>query len=163
MYRSTVAPYTAFVEVASYSLQQTIVTSTSGGNLSIGAIEPGPAQFFDGKIGYIKIAKGATSFNHDGWKFQPPITHVINHGHYILARNIVGEGSYTSINAHFDNLIGIKPNANGQALVDSNDIFVRYKKTFAQQGENIQAKLSAGRASIADSSRIENLNLIYSE
>jgi hypothetical protein len=60
-------------------------------------------------------------------------------------------------------LLSIHPNANGQAIVDSNDIFVRYKKTFAQQGENIQAKLTAGRVSIADSSRVENLNLIYSE
>lgn len=117
---------------------------------------PGPAMFYNGKLGYLKIANGVTSFVYDGFKSQPPLVAIQNLGSRLIAKQNVGY-NWFALNNNFQNAGIISGDAAQAAVVDSYDQLLRFSHTLAVQGKQPNFKLSMGRGSDRNQSSIQGL------
>jgi hypothetical protein len=169
IFLSTTGPTGVFTEVA-YAAQLAFSgNTTSSASLAVGSL--GGAEFFNGKIGYVKFAKmqaGTTSpaFNYTGYKSQPPLT-ITQIGTRIAAKQRIGKNN-TTIGVGSESFAspGIIDGqyANQAAMVDSNDLVLYYGKDLENTtGSTMHLKASLNRVSTRDASALQGLNFRYSK
>lgn len=162
MYKATTYNGT-FTEV-SYSGSQTSFASgntSSSAAFGIGRTQ-GFTRFFPGKLGYVKIANGSSTFAYSGYKGQAPLVGHINLGTRILAENKVGENSATS-GTNFDNAGIISGDVAQASMVDSNNILVKFGdySISGTKGKMMYFKWSGNRVSTRDVSALEAVNIRF--
>ena len=156
-----------FIEViGGYTRPADIITtgSSSGYQLEIGGAYSGGGQawFFNGKIGYIKIALGSSTFQYSGYKSQPSITGIINLGTEIVGEYRIGHSGSTAGQNYIQP--AFIPRFNNQAVVDSNDLQIMYSQPLANAvGNNLWLKLSMGRGSSRNISSVQGIDFQFSK
>lgn len=156
LYRSTSAPFTTFTEVASYSAQNNIYTNVGGGaSVRVGAVHhTGYVSHFSGKIGYVKMVNGSSSFNYNGYKSQPALVSIQNLGSKIAVKQTVGQIS-TTLSNPYNNAGIVDGNSNDASVVDSYDLVVSTGKTLGTAGNQLTVKESMGRGSNRNQSSLQ--------
>jgi hypothetical protein len=159
IYRATVAPYTSFTETGYTSNNingNTFATSVT--NFSIGYNHVDGLGGFNGKIGYIKMAIGVSSFVYDGYYDQAPIVNPTNLGRNLFTgKKIIGQELSFTFNNNFGS--GVVGNGQESALVDSYTQRILTNKALTP-GRNCNVKIGMNRVSESDQSHIKGI--IYS-
>jgi len=162
LYRSTVAPYTSFTEVASYS---SFGAGTAGqpygstNQLWIGLYRSSNTGvgYFNGKIGYIKLANNTTSFTYSGYASQPPMVNPINLGSMVISKTRKGQYSATlSTPTSFNVAEQVFTKTMPSALVPSYDCYSIYNTQLdsGNRGTTPAIQVTQGKASDSDVSGI---------
>lgn len=167
IFRAESAPYTTFTEAASYSSQNNILTTAGDGCMKVGALgdsnDTANTNPFRGRMGYVKMIKGATSFVYNGFKTQAPITDIQNLGTRILGKQRIGDNTMT-YSAQYTSPVLVDGNSNQAAVVDSNDLQAQFTGTLANTtGSELSLKLTAGRGSTRNQSSIQGLNFKFTK
>lgn len=97
-------------------------------------------QWWNGQIGYVKMALNTTSFAYDGYKSHPQVVSVQSVGANLMLGK-QGSGENDGANNYYD--AGVSKD--GAPLVDSYDIFIKCAKTFATAGKQAALKTTMRR------------------
>ena len=160
LYRTT-GSGTTFTEVASYSSQQALTATSSSANVCVGALDSS-TSYFNGKIGYVKFAKGVSAFNYEGFRSQPPITGVVNLGTEIVGEYRVGNHGTTAGQNYIQP--AFIPRFNNQAVVDSNDLQLQFTNSLTgAAGNNLLLRMTLGRGSSRNASGIQGIDFQFSK
>jgi hypothetical protein len=164
IFLSTTGPNGTFTEVsyASTVAFGTAVTSTE--TLKIGANNSNTAPF-NGRISYVKIAKGASSFAYIGYKDQRAMQGIINTGSKIYVETKGGNMGVADINTSYDEFGRIDPNGSSTSIVDSNDIYLFYEHSIAgTKGQAMYLRTTMNRASSTDAvTALRGINFKFSK
>ena len=159
---SASSPYSSYTDITGTAV--TLVT-TDGAQDSfwIGAQGDGAdnaSTFFNGKISYVKIAKGfpaATPFAFAGYKSQPPITGIINLGTETVGEYRTGTSGVQTAGTNYIQPAYI-PRYNGAAVVDSYDQLIQFNQSFANTtGSNLGLKLTMNKVTDRNQSSVQGL------
>jgi len=167
---TTIRLYVDGVECA-YSSQTTagytIAVSSNGPALGVGLGSYGNSRAIDtqwiGKLGYVRIARDASTFVNANYAPQAPLISLFNFGNGIKAEHRVGQNSILapSSQTNFDQ-IGTSSNKTATSVVDSNDLLFMWDHTIAGvHGSNMSLKLTLDRASSFDPSYVKGMNTVF--
>jgi hypothetical protein len=161
LYRAETAPYTAFVEVGSYSQQAAFVDSIASGGVCIGGLAASNVYVPNMKIGYVKVVNGAAAFTYDGFKSQPALVGASNLGTKATVERKIGENSLTSGLSHDE---GMFVKVDDGSLVDSHLQYFIYKHSIQDQvGNEMHVKSTMERGSTRDNAFFNGLAAGFSK
>lgn len=149
---------TTFTEVASYSTQQRPVWTNGTPSIVIGADFSASAatSFFAGKIGCVKAAIGASSFNYAHCKDQSAFPNMHNLGTMAVAWNKAGTNATTlGTGTNFNTLKTLAATPNQAAVVDSYEDQFMWREFLPTAGNDLWFKILMGRSSTSDASFID--------
>lgn len=113
-----------------------------------------------GRIGYVKIANGSSTFAYEGYSSQPPLCDLFNLGSFTLAKPYRGQNT-TAQDGNFKT--GIVISASSQsALVDSYDQILQFGSPMSSIGNDLWFKLDLGRGTSLDASKVLGYLMRYS-
>jgi hypothetical protein len=151
------SPGGTFTEV-SYSTQTAFASGNTSGItavFNIGKFASG-SNFYDGKIGYLKINNGSSTFSFTGFKNIAAYTNIQNGGTAVYGKLMIGENG---TNANFAKFYQSKQNS---ALVDSYPLVFSYNLTFVSSGRYMHTDIQTERMSTLDNSNVENYEFSFS-
>jgi hypothetical protein len=154
LYKNTSSVGGTWGEASSYITQTALRNTTASPNFWVGR-QPsvgGADEYSNGKIGYVKFAKGVSSFVNDGYYRQNPITGIVNLGSVIVGEFRGGQASATA-GVNFIQPAFIPRFTSG--VVDSYDQIFRLKATLTTPGSAPQFKIVGGRVSTRDNSSFQ--------
>jgi len=158
--------YTVFTEVGYSSNGADGKNFSTANYIWVGAHGSSPGSWYNGKIGYIKIAifkqntmDENSPFAYNNYKDQSAIVSLQNHGHLISGENVTGNTNQT-ISANFD--VPVLSDGQESALVDSYRQLLKYKKdSFSSSGQNCNLKIEMDRGTTDDQSNVQGLLFEY--
>lgn len=151
------------------------------GHTYVGRQPDTASAFFNGKIGYLKIAKNFNGvmdlsnpqdltaqgpFAYAGFKGQQALIGIQNLGVGMVAQRVLGiksQASYSNASGPFMRASFINGTANAAAMKDSYDVQAYYDHSLANSGNLLELRLELNRKSGRDQSSIPGINFVFSK
>jgi hypothetical protein len=148
------SPTGSFTEVA-YSSQTVVSASvTVALALNVARIN-NSSNWYDGKIGYVKINNGSSTFNFTGFKSMAAVTNIQNGGTAVYGKRMIGENG---VNTNYAEFSEMKQNV---ALVDSYPLVAKFNHTFASTGRYKHIDIQTERVNTSDNTNYENYEFTF--
>lgn len=150
----------SWTEVASYSSQDDLTTTSTAHALNIGTLAGG-ASYWSGKLEAVKFGRAVSPYV--GFKNQEALVNTKNHGDISLARASSGENDFGA-GVNFNKVMVIDPAANESAVVDTEKLRYFFSHSIAgTSGQDAYLKIEMDRASATDDCGIAGIDAKYTK
>lgn len=147
-----------------------------GGNLNMARDATSGVNYFDGKMGYVKIARAPNGvmnltqnttaqgpFEYAGYKDQSPITSHQNMGSFIGGKKVQGRNHDSNLTTnYYVPWMSSPEEAGASSIVDAYDQQLYFEQgSLGASGSDLGLRVNLGRKSDDDDSSIQGVNFVY--